>query len=940
MRSGRTSRPAEIITALGSLLALAAVIGGLPAGLYLVAGSPLPHSLPAFHQVLTALTHRDTGALFLAALRDVTWAAWACFTLTTFIETVCQARGRTAPRLAGLGGMQHATRTLIAAVVVGFSASGPAVPAVMVPAATAVAAASTTPAASPAVTAVLDAATFPAHSPSVTVAPGGNLWDIAQHHLGDGERWHEIFQLNHGRQMPGGATFTDPSVVVPGFVLHMPADPGQHPAGHGAAHQARHGAHPQHAARSGPGVPQPASPSAAAPAAAASPDATPAASVTALSPAGQHSPEVPPLAAAFLLGMGTTGVLMAVSRMRHRQRQARGRGRRIALPVTPGARRTERDLRAATPPPLPSVLRRVLAGLADGLVGTGQPLPGIAGVHLTQTAAEVLLTEAAAMPPAPFTVRPGTKDMCWTVPAGSWDHLPPVSGTGRGDLLPGLVTAGLTGEGGYLLVDLEAMGVTTVDGPAGLADQVVTLAGIELATNPWAGTFDLVLAGYPAAELEGAGTRAQACGSLDEAISVLAGRARELASLPAGPAARDRRLADPACPDWTLTLLVSRIVPDEDQMGRLLDAAAPGSGVAALIAGDITDGAGREAPASLDLRPSPGRPGIVEASLHPLGVVLTAHIPDADAQEALLEILGAATAPDVSPGEAPYDTGGMPAWTVGAAVPGDGPAPVPSSAGGRPADRDPGSGSHDGTLRITILGPFTISGAGADLQPKHAELVLALALAGPAGLSNSALRTMLGPDEDHPKSSDSLRQAITRTRRELGTTADGGEHIMHVGNSQYVLQSAWLDWEAFRTLAQTGREQRDTAALWDALSLVRGRPLDGVWHWWVEPALIEAIRAEIVDAADVLAELELQRGDAAGARRAARTGLSADRSAEPLWRAVMLAEDAAGNTAGVHQAWQECLAAIGDIAADGEPHPDTADLYGQLTRRPAAHAAS
>jgi hypothetical protein len=45
----------------------------------------------------------------------------------------------------------------------------------------------------------------------------------------------------------------------------------------------------------------------------------------------------------------------------------------------------------------------------------------------------------------------------------------------------------------------------------------------------------------------------------------------------------------------------------------------------------------------------------------------------------------------------------------------------------------------------------------------------------------------------------------------------------------------------------------------------------------------------------------------------------------------MRAEHAAGNLAGVAEAWRRCLDAIEDIAPDGEPHPDTAALYRQLT---------
>jgi DNA-binding SARP family transcriptional activator len=91
------------------------------------------------------------------------------------------------------------------------------------------------------------------------------------------------------------------------------------------------------------------------------------------------------------------------------------------------------------------------------------------------------------------------------------------------------------------------------------------------------------------------------------------------------------------------------------------------------------------------------------------------------------------------------------------------------------------------------------------------------------------------------------------------------------------------------------------------------------------------VRAQIVDAAEMLAELELAAGDPSASARAARTGLSGDTAAEPLWRAVMRAEHAAGNLAGVREAWSRCLDTMTDIAADGEPHPDTAALYQQLT---------
>ena len=53
----------------------------------------------------------------------------------------------------------------------------------------------------------------------------------------------------------------------------------------------------------------------------------------------------------------------------------------------------------------------------------------------------------------------------------------------------------------------------------------------------------------------------------------------------------------------------------------------------------------------------------------------------------------------------------------------------------------------------------------------------------------------------------------------------------------------------------------------------------------------------------------------------------------------MRAEHAAGNLAGVREAWSRCLDTMTDIAADGEPHPDTAALYQQLIGGSPASAA-
>ena len=217
------------------------------------------------------------------------------------------------------------------------------------------------------------------------------------------------------------------------------------------------------------------------------------------------------------------------------------------------------------------------------------------------------------------------------------------------------------------------------------------------------------------------------------------------------------------------------------------------------------------------------------------------------------------------------------------------------------------------------------------LLPAQSQLVLALALSGQDGLSNQQLCYLLGADPDHPKPSDSLRQLIVRTRRQLGRAADGREWIEHLGGGQYALHpDSRFDWREFEELTTEGLSAGDAGLLRDALRLIRGQPFAGCYHWSIDLALIETVRAQIVDAAQMLAGLELAAGDWAAAARAARTGLAGDSGAEQLWRALMRAEHAAGNLTGVREAWSRCLDEIAEIAPDGEPHPETAALYRQL----------
>ncbi|HUD37552.1 MAG TPA: BTAD domain-containing putative transcriptional regulator [Streptosporangiaceae bacterium] len=738
--------------------------------------------------------------------------------------------------------------------------------------------------------------------------------------------------------------------------------------------------------------------------------------------------------ALFTMGMLAGGAVASIDRLRHRQRQYRRPGRRIALPADPAGRRIEQRLRAAAhwlpaavpdtgdarpvdgaepefddfwrddPPgtersllpaaaeldePLgddadgparanPATLRDALRDLSEGIAVGGEPLPPIVGIHLTSDTLDVLLSApAAGPPPAPFTIAPARQAMCWTVglgagPAGA-DAAPPVPGE-VGDLLPGLFTAGVTEAGGHLLLDLEAMRVTSCDGPDDLIDRLLATAATELASSDLSGWYDLVLVGCDELEVLG---RAERCQDLDEALDLLRQRARLIARRmddDGAPDVRTRRLADPDDEDWGLTLLVSRVAPTPDQMARLLDLAEGPGGLAALVAGDTQTDDGKLAPAVFKLAPDPDEPDRIVATItlaylgpqHQITVwPQTLTVAEYEALAGVFAI--AAQTADVGAEAEPYSDFGSPPWIRLAAAPvapvgpadadliaaagpdlpgfGEfdpfGPAGTHRRAGDfSPADFQPrarsqGTGPRHAapSLNVKVLGQVEISGSPEPLLPKQAELVLALALHAPGGVSNSGLCSLLGPDADHPKPADSVRQLITRTRKRLGKAADGQEYIIHLGSGTYVPHGDLrLDWASFSALARSGRADRRPEDLRTAMDLVRGEPFADCYHWWIDVALIETIRAEIVDTADLLAQLELAAGDPRGAARAARAGLAAETAAEQLWRALMRAEHEAGNPEGVAAAWTGCLDAIAEIAHGGEPHPDTEQLFHQLTR--------
>jgi DNA-binding SARP family transcriptional activator len=181
-------------------------------------------------------------------------------------------------------------------------------------------------------------------------------------------------------------------------------------------------------------------------------------------------------------------------------------------------------------------------------------------------------------------------------------------------------------------------------------------------------------------------------------------------------------------------------------------------------------------------------------------------------------------------------------------------------------------------------------------------------------------------------------------RRALGNDAQGSALLPDASGGRYSLSERVVtDYGLFCELAARADEIEDAeeaaAHLEDALRLVRGEPFIGVGrsYAWVGPHR-GMIVAQVLDAAEELAEVRLATGDWRAAEWAARQGLRAMPCDERMYRLLMRAAHLAGNTSAVQRAFKELCDAVADPDTGAEPddtvHPDTVALLEQLTSAP------
>lgn len=941
------------LTAIASLVTIATLVIGVPYLLWRLAGWPLPGELPSSDGIGRALSRTAVSdAAIVKAVALVGWFAWALLFWSLIAEAWAVIRGVPASRaritapfqgvarqliasasLLAASGISSATATPIAAapqpVVVELRDRAPAdvvVPIATVTATSQVARTAMPPGAAttPAAVAVPVAAAPPLTSTQYTVQRHDSLWKIAECQLGDPLRWRELWELNRGRDF-GGVTFANPSLIYAGWVLDLPTPAvvdlaptvaptlppvdSQEPPAPAPHAPPEVGADPVPDSTSSPQTDS----------SATTPSTTTATTSTTFVPSSTApaarsaepgpddsvgtADEVPvsTLGRAPLFAGGVvlaSAIVLLLTRLRRSQARRRPPGRPPHRPPA-DVTSTEAAIRVAGDP---DRVGRAFAALRAFVAGLGgADIPPVAAVRVGDTEVEVLLVSPATVVPAGFE-SDSDRRVFTTDAEITTTTLEGLAGDTTAPW-PAIVAAGSVGED-LVLIDVEAAGVLTIDGPDA-ADTVRRIAA-ELATSPASELIELLVAGD---ETDIAGSeRIRPIATVDHALDALA------SSGTSTRAALDR-LGDPntaiarrdhsAEQGWGITVMVCMTPLSAAQQALLASVARPGSGVAAVVVGEpsgdawsLTTGpVTRLDPHGFDLSPAT----LALEALASVDVLLSDAI-TGDSDERLLA--------DDSPADTIY---------------------MPDAVESVPTDPTP-------EVEVRVLGPVEVHGVDVINRRRTVELITYLALH-PGGVSADRLKTAIWPEAEPTQGTFNV--TVHRARSALGIDKDGNHHLPHAvtnGGNYSVGPHVAVDLARFNSLVRRARSSHDEAVEADllraAIGLLRGQVFEGVrcYEWAFTEAIVTEAEATISDAAHRLAQLELAQGHADAATWAATQGLKAVPGSEPLFRDRMEAAHLNGDPAAVDRIVDELCRYIETLEPLDDLHPDTIKLWRRIGR--------
>ena len=834
----------------------------------------------------------------------------------------------------------------------------------------------------PAVPAAASPATTAGPEQTIVVEPGDTLWQIAQDHLGGGDRYPEIAAASTELQTDG-TRLVDPDLIRSGWTLHLPtgASTAQ------AAEEAHAPATPQATeppartppAAAQPAATQPADPPALAPTEQASPaQASPAqapAAESAQTPASQQPP--PPTPAAPVTSQdpdtdtilvtvrtaGGVGALLAAGMLsllglkRTRQQRRRRPGQRIAMPP-PDLHSAELELRMVEDPTGLDRVDQALRSLSVLLADDGLPLPRLRLARLVDEDLELYLDGAMHLPP-PFA--PTGDPTIWTLEADapllSAEELADVPGP-----FPCLVTIGHDLDNGHVLLDLEHAAALAVDGSVEASVPVLAAIAAELATSRWAEDLTVTVVGclpqLPAAIGTGRVRHVETLTQLLPALEKRASAVRQaLADLDLADLQHARSAANlgPHGDIWYPEILLLGGPVDPADRGRLEDLLLdlPRVSLAAVTAADSTpsewtllldptdtgpDSTAVLRPVGLTMRPQRLTPSDLDQLL---GLMAVAELPAQDlpadptrpvlvqAEPALSDLGSQLDGPSsiIFRLSTPTDTGDV--ATTATAEPVDpAPPPVPEIT----ANQAP---------VVRVLGLVTVLHARGELEvDRRSQLaeIAAILVLNP-GIDHNQLDEMKWPNARLLERT--RNSAVYKLRRWLGDNDAGDPYLPKVGRDGYRFHpDVRSDWDLWQDLLPEGPGSASTEDLAAALELVKGQPFAGAkkrTYGWAERIKQDMISA-IGDVAHELARRALLAGNATLARQAAAAGLQADPGAELLWRDALRAEWLAGDLDGLSSTADRLIDLASKLGDDLEPETD--ELLDELLSRSTPRAGT
>lgn len=552
------SRTRAVVRGLAALVAILAILVGIPAALYAFGGNPIPQSLPSLSQITQTLTQPDDGTAFIAVLTWVGWIAWASMALSLIVQAASELRGARVPRLPMMGWQQQRAAALTGAVVAmltvvptvagaGSASAAPAPSTTTASTASAVGTATdnqdtaarsaSTTSTSQAKTSTSSAATSKAAP--VVVRPGDTLWEIADDELGDPTRYPEIATRNQ---------IADPDVIDVGQRLSMPgaSSPDSrhapterphrstgtqaHPGDTSAPSQTAPDTSPAAGETSSPSTPSAASSAPASRPAASSPSggsgssttappsgaeqdrAAPSASSTApatastpatspTSPAQDSpstteadSPAASVLAAAGLGMLAAAGAVTLLKRRRDQQSRRRQPGARIAEP-SGNAAAVETTLRAGQEPLAVTDLDAALRTLTALTTLEDEPTT-VPAVRAARITEDVL--ELYLVDDEATLAAPFTSagEGAWLLQRSDRDQLlTSEEAIAYEPPCPALVTIGRDEQGGLLLLNLEQVGTLGLAGDDEISREIMTALAVDLLGAQWGDSCRVTLVG-------------------------------------------------------------------------------------------------------------------------------------------------------------------------------------------------------------------------------------------------------------------------------------------------------------------------------------------------------------------------------------------------------------------------------------------------------------